>query len=57
MYLGRTLDEPSRYFVFPKRVFLKIIDLYKSLSCICDLSELAKKEKRVDATNGISPSL
>lgn len=43
--LGCILDVPSRYFVFPKRVFLKTIGLYKSLNCICDLSELAKKKK------------
>ncbi len=46
MYLGRTLDVPSHYFVFTKRIFLVIIILYKSLTALRILKILSKAQKK-----------
>ena len=44
-YLGRTLDVPSHYLVFTKRIFLVIIILYKSLTALRILKILSKAKK------------
>ena len=46
MYLGRTLDVPSHYFVFTKRIFLIVIILYESLTALRILKILSKAQKK-----------
>ena len=47
MLLHRTLDVPSHYFVFTKRIFLIVIILYESLTALRILKILSKAQKRL----------
>ena len=56
-YLGRTLDVPSHYFVFTKRIFLIVIILYESLTALRILKILSKAQKKASLSEKNSEAL
>ena len=52
-----SLDVPSHYFVFTKRIFLVIIILYKSLTALRILKILSKAQKKASLSEKNSEAL